>query len=188
MATKFKSNLTLKSFKDFPKIRCIIELTNHFLKLSITDKISNFQTELIKGLFSPMNHLKSIEYFINYSFINNIVSSSDLKNNISLEIINPVINNTFIILLSDFESISFLFKKKININQIINNIKKKIKEETKFLLYGFNNLIFALRDFLEKEKKFKILENIRAHSYKYGKKYYEGSALTFKKIQKLLKV
>ena len=187
MATKFKSNLTLKSFKDFPKIRCIIELTNHFLKLSITEKISNFQTELIKGLFSPMNHSKSIEYFINYSFINKILSSSELKNNISLEITNPVISNTFIILLSDFESISFLFKKKINISQIINNIKKKIKEETKFLLYGFNNLIFALRDFLEKEKKYKILENVREQCYKYGKKYYEDSALTFKKNTKIIK-
>ena len=187
MATKFKSNLTLKSFRDFPKIRCIIELTNHFLKISIIEKISNFQIELIKGLFSPMNHLKSIEYFINYSFINSILYSSELKNNISLEITNPVISNTFIILLSDFESISFIFKKKINVNQIINNIKKKIKEETKFLLYGFNNLIFALRDFLEKEKKYKILDNAKEQSYKYGKKYYEDSALTFKKNTKIIK-
>jgi hypothetical protein len=76
MTTKYKSNLTLKSFKDIPKIRCIIELTNHSLKISITEKITNIQSELIKGLFNPMNHSKSEEYFINYSFINNITTSS----------------------------------------------------------------------------------------------------------------
>ena len=187
MTTKFKTNLTLKSFNGFPKIRCIIELSNHFLKLSIIEKITNFQSELIKGLFIPMNHIKSNEYFINYTFINSIISSSELNNYISLDITNPVVSNTFIILLSDFESVSFLFKKKININQLIIQIRKRIKEETKFLLYGFNNLIFSLRDFLEKEKKFKILENIKEQSYKYGKKYYEESALAFKKNSKIIK-
>ena len=187
MTTKLKSNITLKSFKDFPKIKCIFELTNHFIKLTIAEKITNIQSELIKGLFSPMNNLKSIEYFINYSFINNVSSQIEPKNNISLEITNPVISNTFIILLSDFESMSYFFKKKININQIIVQIKKKIKEEIKYLLYGFNNLVFALRDFLEKEKKTKILENIKEQSYKFGKRYYEDSALAFKKNTKIVK-
>ena len=187
MTTKLKSNITLKSFKDFPKVKCIFELTNHFIKLSITEKITNIQSEVIKGLFTPMNNFKSIEYLINYSFINNISSQTESKNNISLEIINPVISNTFIILLSDFESLSYFFKKKININQIIVQIKKKIKEEIKYLLYGFNNLIFALRDFLEKGKKIKILEDIREQSYKFGKKYYEESALTFKKNAKIVR-
>jgi hypothetical protein len=127
MSTKFKANLILKSFKDTPKIHCIIEITNHFLKISIIDKITNVQSELIKGLFTPMNHSKSNEYFINYSFINNISTSPELKNDISLEITNPVISNTFTIILIDFETTSFLFKKKINISQIISRIKKKIK-------------------------------------------------------------
>ena len=187
MTTKFKSNLTLKSFKDIPKIRCIIELTNHYLKISITEKITNIQSELIKGLFNPMNHSKSEEYFINYSFINNITTSSELQNNISLEIINPVVSNNFFILISDFESMSFLFKKKININLIISQIKKKIKEEIKFLLYGFNNMIFALRDYLERVKKYKILDNVKEQAYKYGKKYYEDSAVTFKKNTKIIR-
>ena len=187
MITKFKSNIILKSFKDTPKIHCIIELTNHFLKISITEKLTNIESELIKGLFSPMNHSKTNEYFINYSFINNISTSSELKNNISMEITNPVISNTFIILLNDLESISFIFKKKINIGQIISQIKKKIKEEIKFLLYGFNNMIFALRDFLERVKKFKILDGVRDQAYKHGKKYYEDSALTFKKNTKLIR-
>ena len=187
MSTKLKSNISLKSFKDFTKVKCIIELTNHFLKLSILEKMTNIKSELIKGLFTPMNNFKSIEYFINYSFINNISFPTEPKNTISLEITNPVISNTFIILLSDFESFSFFFKKKVNINLIAVQIKKKIKEETKYLLYGFNNLIFALRDFLEKDKKIKILENIREQSYKFGKKYYEDSALTFKKNTKIVK-
>ena len=187
MTTKFKSNLTLKSFKEIPKIHCIIELTTHFLKISITEKIPIIQLELIKGLFTPMNHSKLNEYFINYSFINNIIISSDSKNIISLEITNPVISNTFSILLSDFESMSFLFKKKININQILNQIKKKVKEEIKFLLYGFNNMIYALRDYIERVKKYKILENVREQAYKYGKKYYENSALVFKKNTKIIR-
>ena len=187
MTTKFKSNLTLKSFKDIPKIRCIIELTNHSLKISIIEKITNIQSELIKGLFNPMNHSKSEEYFINYSFINNIATSLELQNNISLEIINPVVSNNFFILISDFESMSFLFKKKININLIISQIKKKIKEEIKFLLYGFNNMIYALRDYLERVKKYKILDNVKEQAYKYGKKYYEDSAVTFKKNTKIIR-
>ena len=187
MITKFKSNLTLNSFKDIPKIKCIIELTNHSIKILINEKITNFQSDLIKGLFNPMNRSKSEEYFINYSFINNITTSDELKNNISLEITNPVVSNNFYILLSDFESISFLFKKKININQIISQVKKKIKEEIKFLLYGFDNMIFALRDYLERLKKYKILENIKDQAYKYGKKYYEDSAITFKKNTKIIR-
>ena len=187
MSTKFKANLILKSFKDTPKIHCITELTNHFLKISIIEKITIVQSELIKGLFTPMNHSKLNDYFINYSFINNITTSSELKNDISLEITNPVISNTFTIILIDFEATSFLFKKKINISQIISQIKKKIKEEIKFLLYGFNNMIFALRDYLERVKKFKILEGIKEQAYKYGKKYYEDSALTFKKNTKIIR-
>ena len=134
-----------------------------------------------------MNHSKSEEYFINYSFINNIATSLELQNNISLEIINPVVSNNFFILISDFESMSFLFKKKININLIISQIKKKIKEEIKFLLYGFNNMIFALRDYLERVKKYKILDNVKEQAYKYGKKYYEDSAVTFKKNTKIIR-
>ena len=187
MSTKFKANLILKSFKDTPKIHCIAELTNHFLKISIIEKITIVQSELVKGLFTPMNHSKLNDYFINYSFINNITTSSELKNDISLEITNPVISNTFTIILIDFEATSFLFKKKINISQIISQIKKKIKEEIKFLLYGFNNMIFALRDYLERVKKFKILEGIKEQAYKYGKKYYEDSALTFKKNTKIIR-
>ena len=187
MSTKFKANLILKSFKDTPKIHCITELTSHFLKISIIEKITIVQSELIKGLFTPMNHSKSNDYFINYSFINKITTSSELKNDISLEITNPVISNTFTIILIDFQATSFLFKKKINISQIISQIKKKIKEEIKFLLYGFNNMIFALRDYLERVKKFKILEGIKEQAYKYGKKYYEDSALTFKKNTKIIR-
>ena len=187
MTTKFKSNLTLKSFKETPKLQTIIELTNHFLKITIIEKMTNIQLELIKGLFTPMNHTKLNEFYINYSFINNIATISELKNIISLEITNPVMSNTFYILLSDFESMSFLFKKKINISQIVVQIKKKIKEEVKYLLYGFNNMIFALRDFIERFKKYKILENIREQAYKFGKKYYEDSALIFKKNTKIIR-
>ncbi len=125
MTTKFKSNITLKSFKEVPKLQSNIELTNHFLKITIIEKITNIQQEMINGLFTPMNHTKLNEYFINYSFINNITTISELKNIISLEITNPVMSNTFFILLSDFESNSFLFKKKINISQIVVQIKKK---------------------------------------------------------------
>ena len=142
---------------------------------------------MINGLFTPMNHTKLNEYFINYSFINNITTISELKNIISLEITNPVMSNTFFILLSDFESNSFLFKKKINISQIVVQIKKKIKEEVKYLLYGFNNMIFALRDYIERVKKYKILESVREQAYKFGKKYYEDSALIFKKNTKIIR-
>ena len=187
MTSKFKSNITLKSFKETPKLQNIIELTEHFLKITITEKMTNIQLELIKGLFTPMNHTKLNEYYINYSFINNITTISELKNIISLEITNPVMSNTFYILLSDFESMSFLFKKKINISQIVVQIKKKIKEEVKYLLYGFNNMIFALRDFIERVKKYKILENVREQAYKFGKKYYEDSALIFKKNTKIIR-
>ena len=47
MITKFKSNIILKSFKDTLKIYCIIELTNHFLKILITEKLTNIESELI---------------------------------------------------------------------------------------------------------------------------------------------
>ena len=187
MSTKFKSKITITSIKDIPKIKSIIEISNHFLKISIIDKITNIQSELIKGLFNPMNHSKENDFFINYTFINNIKTPIEQKNTISLEIINPVTSINFPIILNDFESLTFLFKKKININQIIVQIKKKMKEELKFLLYGFNNMIYGLRDYLERIKKFKILEPIREQAYKFGKKYYEESALTFKKNTKIMR-
>ena len=187
MTTKFKSKIAITSIKDTSKIKSIIEISNHFIKISINDKISNVESELIKGLFNPMNHTKQNDYYINYTFINNITTPTEQKNSISLEISNPVSSNTFIILLSDFESLSFLFKKKLNISQIIVKIKKKIKEELKFLLYGFNNMIYSLRDYLERIKKVKILEPIRKQAYKFGKKYYEESALTFKKNTKIMR-
>ena len=46
-------------------------------------------------------------------------------------------------------------------------------------------MIFALRDFIDKSKKIKILENIKQQAYKFGKNYYESSALAFKKKAKI---
>ena len=135
----------------------------------------------------PLNHSKLYEFYINYAFINNINSYSEKKNCILLEINNPVIGNIFPLILSDLEGISILFKKKINISQIIIQIKKKIKEEIKFLIYGFNNMIFGLINFLEKNKNIKILEQIREQAYKFGKKYYESAAINFKKNNKIAK-
>ena len=48
-------------------------------------------------------------------------------------------------------------------------------------------MIFALRDFIDKSKKIKILENIKQQAYKFGKNYYESSALAFKKKAKIAK-
>ena len=45
-------------------------------------------------------------------------------------------------------------------------------------------MIFALKNFVEKIKKIKILENIKKEAYKFGKQYYEKAALTFKKNTK----
>ena len=187
MTTKFKANMTLNSLKETIKLKCLFEFSNHFIKISIIDKLNLVQTELIKGIFMPLNHSKLYEFYMNYAFINNINSYSDKKNCILLEINNPVIGNIFPLILSDLEGISILFKKKINISQIIIQIKKKIKEEIKFLIYGFNNMIFGLINFLEKNKNIKILEQIREQAYKFGKKYYESAAINFKKNNKIAK-
>lgn len=183
MTTKFKANIIINNIK----IKCLFELTNHFLKIGIIDNknIIKSEFEFIKALFISMNHSKSFVFFINYAFINNIKSQE--KNNIIIEINNPVAGNIFSLLLIDLEGISILFKKKLDINQIITQIKKKLKEEIKFLIYGFNNMIFALKEFLEKRKKIKILENIKQEAYKFGKQYYEKAALTFKKNTKIAK-
>ena len=111
-----------------------------------------------------MNHSKTNEYFLNYAFINNIKGSKQKNNSIILEINNPVSSNIFSFVLIDIEGISFLFKKKMDINQIIVIIKKKIKEEIKYLISGFNNMIFTLRDYLEKTKKNKNLRNYKRAS------------------------
>ena len=183
MTTKFKANIIINNIK----IKCLFELTNHFLKIGIIDNknIIKSEFEFIKALFISMNHSKTFDFFINYAFINNIKSQE--KNNIIIEINNPVAGNIFSLLLIDLEGISILFKKKLDINQIITQIKKKLKEEIKFLIYGFNNMIFALKEFLEKRKKIKILENIKQEAYKFGKQYYEKAALTFKKNTKIAK-
>ena len=183
MTTKFKANIIINNIK----IKCLFELTNHFLKIGIIDNknIIKSEFEFIKALFISMNHSKTFEFFINYAFINNIKSQE--KNNIIIEINNPVAGNIFSLLLIDLEGISILFKKKLDINQIITQIKKKLKEEIKFLIYGFNNMILALKEFLEKRKKIKILENIKQEAYKFGKQYYEKAALTFKKNTKIAK-
>ena len=48
-------------------------------------------------------------------------------------------------------------------------------------------MIFALKDYMDKSKKVKILENIKQQAYKLGKKYYESAALNFKKNTKIAK-
>ena len=180
--TKFKANIFINNIK----IKCLLEITNHFLKIGIIDKKQEFKSEfeLIKALFISMNYTKSYEFFINFSFIKNIKLQSE---NISIEIYNPVSSNIIFLTLNNFESTYFLFKKKIDISQVVIQIRKKIKEEIKYLIYNFNSMIFALKDFIDKSKRIKILENIKQQAYKYGKKYYEASALTFKKNSKIAK-
>ena len=179
---KFKANIIFNNIK----IKCLLELTNHFLKIAIIDKKADIKTEfeLIKALFISMNYSKSYEFFINFVFFQNIKSQSE---SISIEINNPVSNNIIFLTLINLESVNLLFKKKLDINQIIFQLKKKIKEEKKYLIYSFNNMIFALRDFIDKSKKIKILENIKQQAYKFGKNYYESSALAFKKKAKIAK-
>ena len=179
---KFKANIIFNNIK----IKCLLEMTNHFLKIAIIDKKADIKTEfeLIKTLFISMNYSKSYEFFINFVFFQNIKSQSE---SISIEINNPVSNNIIFLTLINLESVNLLFKKKLDINQIIFQLKKKIKEEKKYLIYSFNNMIFALRDFIDKSKKIKILENIKQQAYKFGKNYYESSALVFKKKAKIAK-
>ena len=88
--------------------------------------------ELIKALLISINYSKNFEFFVNYAFINNIKSHE--KNNIIIKINNLIAGNIFSLLLNDLEGISVLFKKKLDINQIITQIKKKTKEEIKFLI------------------------------------------------------
>ena len=179
---KFKANIIFNNIK----IKCLLEMTNHFLKIAIIDKKADIKTEfeLIKALFISMNYSKSYEFFINFVFFQNIKSQSE---SISIEINNPVSNNIIFLTLINLESVNLLFKKKLDINQIIFQLKKKIREEKKYLIYSFNNMIFALRDFIDKSKKIKILENIKQQAYKFGKNYYESSALAFKKKAKIAK-
>ena len=79
MTTKFKANMTLNSLKETIKLKCLFEFSNHFIKISIIDKLNLVQTELIKGIFMPLNHSKLYEFYMNYAFINNINSYSDKK-------------------------------------------------------------------------------------------------------------
>ena len=126
MATiKYKANLSISAFKTDTKISINVELAIHSLKITIIDKLSLSQNEIILGLFIPINHNKSTnEYLINYSFINNVQQNSNLKDSIILEIINPVLNNSFNFILSDFQNMSLLFKKKVNSNLVATQIKK----------------------------------------------------------------
>ena len=155
MSSKFKANVKINNIK----INCLFEITNHFLKICITDKTNEMQSqfELIKALFISLNYSKTYEIFINYAFINNIKTLKENNNNcVLIEINNPIARNIYILILNDIKGISFLFKKKIDLNQIVTQIKKKMKEEIKCLIYGFNNMIFDLRDF-------KKNKNIRKH-------------------------
>ena len=129
MTTKFKANIIINNIK----IKCLFELTNHFLKIGIIENknIIKSEFEFIKALFISMNHSKTFEFFVNYAFINNIKSQ---EKKLIIEINNPVAGNIFSLLLIDLEGISILFKKKLDINQIITQIKKKLKEEIKFLM------------------------------------------------------
>ena len=148
MTSKFKGNIIVNNLK----IKCLFELTEHFLKIGIINDKNMIKAdfELIKALLISINYTKNFEFLVNYAFINNIKSHE--KNNIIIEINNPVAGNIFSFLLNDLEGISVLFKKKLDINQLITQIKKKIKEEIKFLIYGLNNMIFALKNFVEKTK------------------------------------
>jgi len=125
---KFKANIIFNNIK----IKCLLEMTNHFLKIAIIDKKADIKTEfeLIKALFISMNYSKSYEFFINFVFFQNIKSQSE---SISIEINNPVSNNIIFLTLINLESVNLLFKKKLDINQIIFQLKKKIKEEKKYL-------------------------------------------------------
>ena len=125
---KFKANIIFNNIK----IKCLLEMTNHFLKIAIIDKKADIKTEfeLIRALFISMNYSKSYEFFINFVFFQNIKSQSE---SISIEINNPVSNNIIFLTLINLESVNLLFKKKLDINQIIFQLKKKIKEEKKYL-------------------------------------------------------
>ena len=109
--SKFKANVIINN----TKIKCLFEITAHFLKIGIADKKQGIQSEfeIIKALFISMNFSKTFEYYINYVFINNI--KSDLEN-ILLEINNPIVGNIVSLRLNDLEGMSFLFKKKIDIH------------------------------------------------------------------------
>ena len=162
MSLKFKANVIINNIK----INCLLEITNHFLKIGIIDKKNKIQSEfeLIKTLFISINYSKEYEFFINYAFINNIKVIKENNNNfILIEINNPIARNIYSIILSDLVGISFLFKKKIDINQVTNQIKKKIKEEIKYLIYGFNYFIIKIKNsrtiFIKTskdEKKYKL--------------------------------
>ena len=109
--SKFKANVIINNIK----VKCLFEITTHFLKIGIVDNKIKTQPEfeLIKALFISMNYTKTFEYFINYVFINYIKSDFE---NILLEINNPIVGNIVSLRLNDLEGISFLFKKKIDTN------------------------------------------------------------------------
>ena len=95
---KFKANIIFNNIK----IKCLLEMTNHFLKIAIIDKKADIKTEfeLIKALFISMNYSKSYEFFINFVFFQNIKSQSE---SISIEINNPVSNNIIFLTLINLE-------------------------------------------------------------------------------------
>lgn len=187
--SKLKCLISFKHHKTHQNIPSKIEFTKHNIKLSFPS-ISHDSLSYLNDIFTPLFKPSSHSYIINYSFITKTATNS-LFNIIALELTNPIMNTNQTIILSNMETQSVLFKKRLSnftVKSLVTYLQKRSSIETTFLMEKYMSLLTMFKECLEPQKREnRIIEGILVNSYFFGKKYYEKYHNEIKMKHKLIK-
>ena len=143
----------------------------------------------LKNNFYPFISSDYISVKMNYIYLKEL--SLDNNNYLSMEIYNPTNINIFTVSFKDLKykkKFSFFTSVSSNdliINNIILDIKKKIKNQILKYINNFNNVIQIFLDFISVERKYNnITNNLFLKAFDFGNKYYENSIKQYISSQK----
>ena len=143
----------------------------------------------LKNNFYPFISSDYISVKMNYIYLKEL--SLDNNNYLSMEIYNPTNINIFTVSFKDLKyknKFSFFASVPSNdliINNIILDIKKKIKNQILKYINNFNNVIQICLDFISVERKYNnITNNLFLKAFDFGNKYYENSIKQYISSQK----
>ena len=187
--SKLKCLISFKQHKTHQNIPSKIEFTKHNIKLSFPS-ISQDSLSFLNNIFTPLFKPSSHSYSINYSFITK-TSTNSLFNIIAFELTNPIMNTSQTLIVSNMETQSVLFKKRLSdfaVKSLVTYLRKRSSIETTFLMEKYMSLLTMFKECLEPQKREnRIIEGILVNSYFFGKKYYEKYHSEIKMKHKLIK-
>ena len=143
----------------------------------------------LKNNFYPFISADYISVKMNYIYLKELFL--DNNNYLNMEIYNPTNINTFTVSFKDLKyKNKFSFFASVPSNDLIKNniildIKKKIKNQILKYINNFNNVIQICLDFISVERKYNnITNNLFLKAFDFGNKYYENSIKQYISSQK----